>query len=158
MSQSAVAHEKLQKAKRYLRYFLSDTPELNLLLRDYETPDDKLEFCIEMALSDWNSTAPILMPPTTILNYPSLYLLMHGSAIIALKSAGLFQTRNALQYQSGGSAFQRFGKESAYMSWIQLFSNDYEQKKQMLKVSENIERGWHPGGGVASEYYKLRFW
>lgn len=143
------------KAIKYSRFFLSDTPELNLLLRDYETNDEKLNFCIDMAISDWNSSAPILTPPVNLEGYPSLYLLMHGVAIVALKSAGLFQTRNALAYQSGNSQFQRFGKGAEYMQWIRTFQAEYEQKKRDMKISFNISRGWGGNNGVFSEYYNI---
>ena len=147
--------DRIKKAIKYGRYFLTDTPELNLLLRTYETDDDKMLFCIDMAISDYNITAPILRPPIGIMNYPSLYLLMHGIAIQALKSAGLFQLRNSLPYSSGGSNFHRYGKHRDYLAFIQLFSNDYELKKRQFKVTENISRGWGGYGGVHSEYYQL---
>lgn len=149
--------DRLAKACRYLRFFLNDTPELNLLLKNYETPPEKMEFCIDMAISDWNSTAPLL-GHVTIDTYPSLFLLMHGAAIQALTMAGLFQTRNSINYQTGGSAFQRFGKEQSYMAWLQIFKTEYEKKKTDLKIAMNIEAGWSGGVGINSEYYRLRFW
>jgi hypothetical protein len=151
------AQARKEKAIRYLRFFLNDTPELNLLLKDYETPNERLEFCIDMAISDWNTSAPIMQPPIHILTYPSLYLLMHGAAIIALTGAGLFHTRNSIAYQAGGSSFQRFGKAQEYMAWLQMFKQDYEKKKLDFKYTENIERGWG-NHGVFSEYYKLSMW
>lgn len=151
------AKEKMDKARKYLRLFLNDTPELNLLLKDYETPPERIEFCIEMAISDWNVTAPIFRP-ITIAQYPSLYLLMHGAAIQALIGAGLFQTRNSLAYSSGGSSFQRFGKANEYLAWIQNFRAEYEAKKKEFKVSKNIAQGWGGANGLFSDYYYLAFW
>jgi hypothetical protein len=150
------AQARREKAMRYLRFFLMDTPELNLLLKDYETSPERLEFCLDMAISDWNSTAPILRA-VDIMSYPSLYLLMHGAAIQALTGAGLFHTRNSIAYQAGGSSFQRFGKSQEYMAWIQMFKNDYEQKKKDFKYTQNIEAAWG-NHGVFSEYYKMSMW
>jgi hypothetical protein len=45
-------------------------------------------------------------------------------------------------------------KTPLIQSWIQLFTNKYEQKKDRLKVALNIEGGW--GGGVHSEYLSGR--
>ena len=139
---------RLNKAKKYLRWFLMDTPECNRLLRDFETDDDKLEFAIEMAISDWNSTAPLLSP-RHIGNFPSLYLLMHGAAIQVLKMQGIKQDRNRLTYNAGGSSFSRSDKGPYYMQWAQLFISDYEIKKLNFKKSQNICAGW---GGINSEY------
>lgn len=147
--------ERRAKAIKYSRFFLSDTPELNMLLQGYETSDEKLNFCIDMAVSDWNTSAPVLAPPVSLDGYPSLYLLMHGVAIVALKSAGLFQTRNGLPYQAGNSQFQRFGKGAEYQGWIRLFQMEYEQKKRDIKIAFNISRGWGGNNGVFSEYYNI---
>lgn len=146
--QSTTATGRMEKAKRYLRLFMMDTPELNRLLRTKESDDELLTFAIEMAISDWNSTTP-LIGSKDIGNYPSLYLLMHGAAIQLLKSQGLRQARNELNYSAGGSSFVRANKSNYYMSWMVNFANEYETKKRNMKVQQNISRGW---GGVNSEY------
>lgn len=148
------ARRRMEKAMKYLRLFLQDTPELNRLIRDYELDDEQLRFAIDMAISDYNTTLPPT-PAKTILNYPSLYLLMHGAAINALKMAGIRQSRNELQYNSGGSSFSRSNKTQLYQSWLSLFINEYEQKKQNFKLAGNIKRGY---GGVFSEYDYVGFW
>jgi hypothetical protein len=149
-----LARERFNKAMKYLRMFLQDTPELNRLIRDFELDDEKLRFCIDMAISDFNST----MPPTpakTIENYPSLYLLMHGAAINALKMAGMLQSRNQLNYQTGGSSFSRSDKTGLYQSWISMFLNDYEVKKRNMKIANNVSACY---GGVNSEYNFIGLW
>lgn len=152
-TQSIQATERLDKAKRYLRLFLRDTPELNRLIRKQESNDELLTFAIEMTISDWNSTSPFI-DRIHIGNYPSLYLLMHGSVIQLLKTQGIYQARNELNYQAGGSSFMRFNKSSYYMNWMINLASDYELKKRNMKIAKNIEGGW---GGVASEYDKLGY-
>lgn len=130
-----------------------DTPATNRLIRKEESSDDLLQFAIDMAISDWNAT----MPPvgiTTIGNYPSLYLLMHGAAIQILKTQGLVQSRNELNYSAGGSSFIRSNKTNYYMGWMVNFANDYENKKRSVKMAQNVARGW---GGVSSEYDQLGY-
>ena len=144
---------RMDKAKRYLRLFLRDTAQLNRLIRKEESDDEMLTFAIEMTLSDWNSTAPFI-GAVSIRNYPSLYLLMHGAAIQVLKSQGLLQARNELQYSAGGSSFMRSNKSNYYMQWMANFSNEYSRKVRDMKISQNIERGW---GGVASEYDRVGY-
>lgn len=151
---TSAARERMNKALKYLRMFLQDTPNLNRLIRDYELGDEELRFAIDMTISDWNTTLPPL-PKKTIETFPSLYLLMHGAAIQALTMAGIRQSRNELQYSSGGSSFVRSNKTALYQSWISMFKNDYEMKKRSYKVSQNVRRGY---GEVFSEYDSLSFW
>jgi hypothetical protein len=151
--QSVEGTSRMERARRYLRLFLRDTPELNRLIRKQESDQEMLTFAIEMAISDWNSTSPFI-DRTDINNYPSLYLLMHGAVIQILKSQGLYQARNELTYQAGGSSFMRFNKSNYYMQWAINLGNDYEVKKRNMKIAKNILGGW---GGVTSEYDKIGF-
>ena len=139
---------RLERARRYLRLFLRDTPELNRLIRREESNNELLDFAIEMTISDWNSTSPFI-DRVDIHNYPSLYLLMHGAVVQILKTQGLYQARNELTYQAGGSSFTRFNKSSYYMNWMINLANDYENKKRNMKIAKNIIGGF---GGVNSEY------
>jgi hypothetical protein len=146
--------ERMDKAIKYLRMFLQDTEELNRLLFQKELDDEHLRFAIDMAISDWNSTMPPI-PQRNIMNFPSLYLLMHGGAIQALKMAGMRQSRNEISYNSGGSSFMRSNHTQHYQSWIGLFTNDYEMKKRNMKIATNVSRGY---GEVFSEYDYIGFW
>lgn len=149
----AAAQARNDKAKKYLRLFMRDTTAMNRLIRREESDDDLFQFAIDMAISDWNSTTP-LIGPVTIGNYPSLYLLMHAAAIQLLKSQGLLQSRNELNYSAGGSSFVRSNKTNYYMQWMINFANEYETKKRNIKIQQNISRGW---GGVASEYDRIGY-
>ncbi len=148
------ARQRMNKAMKYLRMFIQDTPELNRLTFDYELDDEHLRFAIDMTISDWNSTTPPL-PRKTIATFPSLYLLMHGAAIQCMKMSGMRQSRNELTYSSGGSSFARSNKTGLYQSWISLFTNDYEMKKRNSKIATNVSRGF---GGVNSEYDCIGLW
>lgn len=141
--------ERLNKARKYLRLFTMDTPELNRLVRGYEIDEDRLELAIILTISDWNTTTPVI-GKTTLGNFPSLYLLLHGSAIQCLKMAGLYQSRNELTYSAGGSSFVRANKTPYYQSWIQNFASEYEAKKLNFKIQQNIEKSY--GKGFGSEY------
>lgn len=153
VAQNPAATRRMEKAKRYLRLFMLDTPQLNRLIRKEESDDTLFDFAIEMTLSDWNSTTPVL-GSVDIGNFPSLYLLMHGAAIQLLKSQGLYQARNELNYSAGGSSFLRANKSNYYMQWMTNFASEYETKKRNLKMQQNINRGW---GGVSSEYEKIGY-
>lgn len=153
MQENAAATRRMEKAKRYLRLFMRDTAQLNRLIRKEESDDEMLTFAIEMCISDWNSTTP-LIGNTNIGNFPSLFLLMHGAAIQLLKSQGLLQARNELNYSAGGSSFVRSNKTNYYMMWMTNFANEYEMKKRNIKIFQNVTRGW---GGAHSEYDRIGY-
>ncbi len=148
LARSVEGNRRMAKARRYLRLFLQDTPELNRLIRKEESDDELLEFAIDMCISDWNSTTP-LISMQTIETFPSLYLLMHGSAIQVLKMQGIRQDRNRLAYNSGGSSFSRSDKGQLYLQWASSFISDYEIKKKNYKIYQNVKQGY---GGIHSEY------
>lgn len=153
---ATTAEEKQQEARRLLRLFLNDTPELNRLIRREESTDEKLDLAIALAMDDYAITPPML-GSVTIQSFPSLYLLIYGGAIQALRSAGLLQARNELVYSSGGVSVRIFDKTALYQSWIVQFVAEYERKKQNYKVARNIENSL--GSGVSSEYSLLSyFW
>lgn len=153
MYETHEARARNEKAKKYLRLFMRDTPAFNRLIRREESDDDLMQFALDMGISDWNATAPFV-GHTTIGNYPSLYLLMHAGAIQLLKTQGLIQARNELNYSAGGSSFLRSNKSNYYMQWMINFANEYETKKRNLKMAQNIARGW---GGISSEYDRIGY-
>lgn len=141
-----------QRARRFLRLFLNDTPELNRLIRTHESTEEKLDLALALALDDFNATAP-LIGNWTIENFPSLWLLLYGATIQTLRSAGLLQSRNELTYSSGGVSVRIFDKTQLYQSWINAFVAEYEQKKMNYKKSLNISMAL--ANGVRSEYWTL---
>lgn len=151
-----LAEQKQEEARNLLRLFLNDTAELNRLIRVEESPDPKLDLAIALAISDFNSTPPLL-GDVTITNYPSLFMMIYGATIQVLRSAGLLQSRNELVYSSGGVSVRIFDKTQLYQSWIAQFSAEYERKKQNYKIALNINGAM--AGGVGSEYGILHyFW
>jgi len=149
-----LSKSRLEKAREYLRLFLMDTEELNRLLRRKEIDDPRLDLAIQLTLSDWNTTTPMI-GQVTLGTFPSFYLLIHGAAIQCLKMAGLYQSRNELTYSSGGSSFIRSNKTAYYQSWIQNFSSEYETKKLNMKIQQNVEGGY--GAGFHSEYFLIGY-
>lgn len=146
---SALAKTRMKKAKKFLRMFLMDNEQMNRLLGRKEIDDDHLELAIIMTISDWNTTTP-LIGKVDIVSWPSLYLLLHGSAVQCLKMAGFYQSRNELTYNSGNSSFVRANKTAYYQSWIQNLAAEYEAKKMNMKIQQNIEGAY--GNGFSSEY------
>jgi hypothetical protein len=130
-----------------VRLYLRDFIENNRLIKDEETSDIMLDMHRELAIEDFNTT-----PHTTnfsLSNFPSMYLLLIGTVIQVLRSSGISQSRNRLNYNDGGISVAVSDKAGEYQSWIASMLNEYERKKRELKISINITSGF---GHVPSEY------
>lgn len=150
------AEQARQKARKLLRLFLNDTPELNRLIRNFESDDPRLDLALALAVDDYNITAP-LIGNLTVETFPSLWMLIYGATIQVLRSQGLLQSRNELAYSSGGVSVRIFDKTQNYQSWIAQFVAEYERKKANYKIAQNIAGAL--GSGVSSEYAVLSyFW
>jgi hypothetical protein len=136
-----------------VRAFIRDTPALNALLNGQETNDSLLELCVALALDDFNSSPP-LIGNFMFQYFPSKSLLMLGTVLWVLQSAGLMQSRNQLDYAAGGITVATSNKTPLYQSWINIFLQQYEAKKANLKKSLNAEQAY---GGVNSEYVQINF-
>ncbi len=142
------AHLEINNFIQQVRTFLRDYPELNRLVAGVENSNRQIVWAISDCLDDFNTSPPFTYFGLT--NFPSKSLLLRGVVITLLESIGLLQTRNHLQFSDGGIQVGINDKTPFIQSWIQLFRNSYEEKKQRLKVALNIENAW--GGGVNSEY------
>lgn len=132
-----------------VRAYMRDYAELNRLIQGEEHSDRLIAWAVIDALDDFNTTPP--MTAYQLINFPSKSLLLRATVINLLESVGLLMTRNHLSFSDGGvSTGGLSDKTPLIQSWIQMFTNKYEEKKQKLKVALNIEGGW--GGGVHSEY------
>lgn len=142
----------LQDVRRLLRLFLNDTPELNRLIRQEESDNAHLDLALRLAVDDFNITTPLLSP-VTVSSFPSFYLLIHGAAIQTMKMNGILQSRNELNYSSGGVTVRTFDKTQLYQSWMSAFLGEYERKKANFKIAQNISAAF--GQGLFSEYSTL---
>lgn len=131
-----------------VRLYMRDYSALNRLIAGEEHSDRMIAWAIIDALDDFNTTPP--MTNYGLANFPSPSILLRGTVINLLQSIGLLMTRNHLTFSDGGLQVGVSDKTPLIQSWIQLFNNSYEEKKQRLKIALNIEGGW--GGGVHSEY------
>lgn len=133
----------------YIRRFMRDNPFLNRLTDGYESSDEDIMDAIEDAIDDFNQTPPFIST-YNLRNPPPKSMLKRGVVICLLESLGLLDTRNSLQYSDGGLNVN-IDKTPAIQSWIQLFTNKYEEKKIRWKTACNIEGGLGQGG-LSSEY------
>ncbi len=139
---------RLAQYVQMIRMFMRDYSELNRLFVGEEHSDRMITWAVLDALNDINTTPPFMN--FTLDSFPSPYILMRGAVISLLESVGLLHTRNHLTFSDGGIQVGVSDKTPLIQSWIQIFTNKYEQKKKDMLIALNIEQGW--GGGMHSEY------
>ncbi len=131
-----------------VRDYMRDFPEFNALVVGEETSDGLINLCADLAADDFSNT----MPPIgvfTVETHPSLYLLLIGTVIQVLRSAGILQARNNLNYSDGGLTVATSDKAQIYLAMANALMTEYEHKKRNLKISINAGSAY---GGVRSEY------
>lgn len=131
-----------------IRNFLRDHEELNRLTLGKENSDSDILEAIEDVINDFNNTPPVYTI-FNLSNLPPLNIVKLGAIVYLLKSVGLLNTRNSIQYSDGGVNVN-MDKTPAIQAWIQMIQNEYEEKKSKFKIAANIESSW--GAGVNSEY------
>lgn len=139
-----------------VRGYTRDFPELNRLVAGEESTDRQIAWAILDAMSDFNGTPPIT--PNVTIDYLMMKsqhaLLLRMVTCSLIESVGLLQTRNHINYSTGGTTVGVNDKTPMLMQWLQTFKASTEQMKQRVKVSLNIESIMNPGDtGIHSEYW-----
>ena len=124
----------VQEMIQQIRVFMRDFPELNRLVAGAESGDRFIAWAIQNAISDWNSTPPLLTS-VTISNHPAPHLLRDRAVVDLLTSIGILQTRNHLSYSDGqGASINASDKAPALQGWSNMLRANYEQQKQKMKM------------------------
>lgn len=142
----------LRQMVQLVRDYMRDYPELNRLIEGQETGDRMIAFAILFTIDKFNITPPLIGSFGTT-DFPSRYLLLTGTVSHILKSVGILQTRNQLDYSAGGVTVAHSNKTPLLQAWAQLFDSEWHQMTKAVKVALNIERGY--GRSVSSEYLFL---
>jgi hypothetical protein len=138
-----------------VRGYLRDHAELNRLIAGEETNDTMIAWAIMDALSDFNGTPPNLgtFALDDLLQRNLHALLLRMTVCTILESVGLLQTRNHINYSTGGTNVGLNDKTPMIMNWINLLKPGCEQMKQRVKTAMNVEGILGAShSGVRSEY------
>jgi hypothetical protein len=140
-----------------VRLYLRDYAELNRLISGEETSDRQLAWSVLDAVSDFNGTPHLTNLSLEQLLDRQLHSLMLRLTVIAvIESVGLLQTRNHLNYSTGGINVGINDKTAMLMQWLQYFKGVTEERKQHVKVALNIEGILGPSNvGLHSEYWAI---
>lgn len=138
-----------------VRGYTRDFPELNRLVSGEESTDRQIAWAVFDALSDFNGTPHLTqLSLEDLLGRSQQALLMRMTVISLIESVGLLQTRNHINYSTGGINVGVNDKTPMLMQWLQYFKSTTEQMKQRVKVALNIEGILGPSNsGVFSEYW-----
>lgn len=151
MPEQLTDEERLNRAVKSVRTYLRDKKEINRLLGgEFETSDEELKQAIMHALMDWNTTPPVLTP-VTLSNHPAKQLLVMRAAAIAIQTSGLWHSREHMPSSDGGTSADDHAKASEYSAWLDRITQEYEQKRNDMKLAQNITEALG-GMGVPTEY------
>lgn len=151
---ASMAPLTVDTAVNLIRRFLRDTPKLNALKRVAESDDDDIKLAINLAISDWNTTPPLIAPASLEL-FPSIDWLIMASAMFILQSAGVLNYRNDMPYSDNGVAFNPWSKGPQYFSTAGMWAQMVESKKRDFKYALNVASTF---GVVRSPEYLIWDW
>ena len=145
--------QTLRDFVQVVRGYTRDFPELNRIVKGEESTDRQIAWAVLDAMSYFNGS-----PPFTAISLEDLLqrnqhaLLVRMTVITLIESVGLLQTRNHINYSSGGTNVGVNDKTPLLMNWLQYFKSTTEQMMTRVKVSLNIEGILGPSNqGVPSE-------
>lgn len=141
--------EPAQSLIDLIRKFLKDFPKLNELKGKSDFNDDELYMFLMMAVSDWNSTPPI-MAPVNLETHPSIDWLVVASSVWAMQSMGILHYRNDLAYSDNGVSINPWSKGPQYFGIAGTLAQSSEMKKREMKFAINCMMA---GGVVPSPEY-----
>ena len=94
--------------------------------------------CMELFIDDFNNVIPYSsFSLETIKTFPSLKLLVDGTIIQLLTSAGILYSRNSLPYSDGGISVEINPQGREYKSWLEFFYRNVTQRVIFLKRKQH---------------------
>jgi hypothetical protein len=149
-----VATLDLERFKSEVRGYIRDFPELNRLITGEESSDRMIQYCVFLALDEYNTTPPL--SSNTVSDFPSRVILLQLTLIHLLTSVGILKSRNRFVYNDGGFSVQTEQQDSSYVQWISLLRSQVDPKVTRLKIALNISGGY--GASLPSEYAWINAW
>ena len=140
-----------------VRGYTRDFPELNRLISGEESTDRQIAWAILDAVSQFNGTPHfqgLSLDDLLMQNQHALMLRM--TTVCLIEQVGLLQTRNHINYSTGGINVGLNDKTPLLMQWLQYFRGFTDQLMQRVKVAMNINGILGPSNsGVFSEYWAV---
>ena len=140
-----------------LRLYVRDLAPLNRLLDEEESKDRDLALAIFRAIEDFNGTPPPLsVSIQQIIDNHLVDLILRGAACKLMESVVLTYARNELQFTDAGVSVKISDKFPIFMNWYGAMMPNWEQQKNQVKISLNINQiVTDEAGGVFSEFWLI---
>jgi hypothetical protein len=140
-----------------VRLYTRDFAELNRLLSGEESTDRQIAWSVLDAVSDFNGTPHFTnFRLEDILSRNLQSLMLRMTVVSLIEQVGLLQTRNHINYSTGGINVGINDKTPLLMNWLKYYKSFTDQRKQQVKVAINIEGILGPtNSGVFSEYWAV---
>lgn len=140
-----------------LRLYVRDLAPLNRLLDEEESKDRDLALAIYRAIEDFNGTPPPLsLSLQQIIDNHLVDLILRGAACKLMESVVLTYARNELQFTDAGVSVKISDKFPIFMNWYGAMKPAWDQEKQQVKYSLNVnEIVSDDSGGVFSEFWLI---
>jgi hypothetical protein len=141
---------------------LQDYPETNELFLGEENSDEKIARYILDTVEDWNGTPPLLstaLEPIDLSTQPRFQgarsIIQLGAMVRVLRSTIVKLARNDLDYTAGNITARPNAVWRNLQALVTEYNQEYEQKKQQFKASQNISAAYGDAGYRAgqTEYY-----
>jgi hypothetical protein len=147
-----ITNPSVKKVVARVRGFLVDYPKVNRMISGREFSDRQIYWALVEVMADFNEWTP--STNFSFENFRHQHLLVLGASAWLLTSSGILQTRNAVNYSDGGATINDQAKISALMNWVQYLQGAYESRREAVKRSINIAKGF--GDGYYSDMYFLQ--
>jgi hypothetical protein len=147
--------ETTRRFVQMVRNYIRDYGELNRLISGEETSDRMIAWAVLDAVSTFNGTPHFThLSLEELLEKEQHFLMLRLTVIAIIESVGVLQTRNHLNYSTGGINVGVNDKTPLLMNWLQYFRGVTDPKLSQVKVAMNIEGILGPSNiGIHSEYW-----
>ena len=134
-----------------LHIYTKDHPELNILLEgNLQSSNELVSLCMELCLSDFNSTPPVT--EYDLASFPNQSILLYGTLHHLCNSEAERQLRNQVTFNAQGVHAGIDDKSQLYMNLSQYYKQLFDSKVKEFKTYLNMEEAW---GGLKSPYSAL---
>lgn len=146
MAFASTDEKAIKRYIRYIREMINDKAEMNRLIRGEESTDTQIRLALFHAISRMQTDDPI--PNYGIANCPYPHLLLDYTIYILLRNAGIWNSRNSLQYTAGGLSVQLYGKSGEYMQWMGQLERSVKSELKDAYATRNLRAayGYAPSG------------
>ena len=136
-----------------VRMYVYDFAPQNYLIDGEEFSDEYINFCLEMAVEEYNS-----VPPLSALNpytFPSKSILLWGTLWKMFSGKAAHLMRNTMSYTDGGLQVPIEERAEMYLSMAGQYQQQFNQAARVLKTQQNMEAGW---GSTSSDAANFPMW